>query len=95
MMDCYETVVTHITANGPISISDSLLSAGLLPFDDHSKVSLNITIDTDKARLMVGAVTKQVSAEPSNFIKFITVLRNKGLNNLAKILNEKLDTCKC
>ena len=84
MMDCYETVVTHITANGPNSISDSLLSAGLLPFDDHSKVSLNITIDTDKARLMVGAV----SAEPSNFIKFITVLRNKGLNNLAKILNE-------
>ena len=89
MVQCTEEMIATLTANDPKSIGDALLAAGLLPRNVHSKLSLQ-SIAAEKARQIVAAVTDKVIAKSDDFAKFISVLKKTRLNNLAKLLQDKL-----
>ena len=63
------------------------MAAGLLSFNVHSEISLPGT-PAGRATKIAEAVTFLVNATPSNFSKFISVLQNKCMNDLAKILQD-------
>ena len=89
MLQCTDKIIDHLAANDPLSVGASLVSAGLLPLNIHSEISLPGT-PADRARKIAEAMTLQVNATPSNFSKFISVLQKKRLNDLAKMLQDKL-----
>ena len=89
LVRCNQVMVDHLVAHGCKSIADSLVGEELITFEDYSKIQLD-SIDQDKARKIVEAVQNNVKAKPSNFGKFIAVLKKKGLDTLASKLQEKL-----
>ena len=89
MEQCTDKMIDHLAANDTLDIAAALKSAGLLPPNVYSELLLTNTA-TFKARQIAEAVALQVNATPSNFSKFISVLQKKQLNDMAKILQDKL-----
>ena len=92
MEQCTNQMIDHLAANDTLSIAAALKSAGLLPPNVYSELLLKNT-PTFRATHTAEAVTLQVNATPSKFSKFISVLQNTQLNDLANILQDKLSKC--
>ena len=91
---CTAELINHLEANDPTSIADKLFSSGLLPWDVYNR-SIGCITTNDKARIITTALTSKVKAQPKDYEKILTVFRNKGLNDMADILEEKLRKLVC
>ena len=70
--------LTDTLSIDPQRISDSLFSSFLIPLSLHDMVIHPTLTPREKASRLVAAMTDRVSASPSDFAKFVTILREQG-----------------
>ena len=84
-----DEMVDHLAANNPNSTAGVLLDNDLLSREYYDDL-VEDKVASTKARKIAQGVTLQIKAQPSNFKKFIKVLKKEGLHGLADILEGKL-----
>ena len=89
LLQCTADMIAHIAASDLITFTAALLTLGLIAFGVKSEVDALGTPQA-KANKIVEAVTLKVKAQASNFQKFVAVLKENGLSDLAAILQGKL-----
>ncbi len=74
-------------------IADDLKDNNLISSDVYEGLFLPTKTKKQKARDIVSNVTVKVNANTENFVKFIKVLRDNELPELAKLLEDKFGEC--
>ncbi len=87
---CTQTLVDGVVACGPETISDSLVSAGLISDNVYQAMTLERTV-IDKGRELVQSLTATIKHSPMLFDNFLDVLSRNGADNLVKLLKDKCE----
>ena len=89
MVTSTDKLINAILAGNPMAIADDLRTQELINPDVYQLMLLDTRITTDKARILVQAVTFQVQYKPKHFSNFLEVLRRNGLSDLVDMLENK------
>ena len=92
MLQCRDKIIDHFAAYNPLLVGESLMAVCLLRLHVLNEIRVSGNIARN-ARKIFHEVLTQVDATPSHFSKFISVLQEKRLNDLAKTLQDKLSKC--
>ena len=82
--------LTDALAVDPVTISEHLLSKGIIPRSLHSQLVQSNNTPHDKARQLLDCVTTCVKTKASDFHTLLAVLKEQGdwTNGIVSILSE-------
>ncbi len=86
---CNRRLVDVLAGEDIESIADDLIDNNLISSDVYQGLLLPTKTKTQKARDVVSNVTEILNANSESFVKFIKVLKDNELQELAKHLKDK------
>ncbi len=88
LLACTQGLVDGLVAQGPKTMSDLLVSEGLISYEVYQAVASDKT-PQDRGRELVQGVTAFIRHNSSHFNKLLAVLDQNGANSLVKLLQDK------